>query len=277
LPHVPLPGSLLPSTRWEQPQSNTDARQLVISIPIIILWKAKIKREQKFALGAFLCLSSFMIIIAVIRASKIRGAMGVDIVWEFFWQYMEAAVAVMMGSITAFRALFAAHGRSKNRSAEERGRKNWATNTFLRMRGRKKSQETGDVEAGDEHGLPHIPSATITGLRTFIRQNNRAPGLATTKGDPLQSELRTLNEEEDDGIRLTTVTKEKHVSGLPYEFEHMVVPEYPEQGVRVQRDVVQQVEYEDPVGCHFPFPFPFFFFFFFFFFYVIFSNRVSGF
>lgn len=63
------------------------------------------RTSQKLTLGAFMSLSLVMVILAIIRASKIHGAVAIDVVWEFYWQYMETSVAVIMGSLTVIRNL----------------------------------------------------------------------------------------------------------------------------------------------------------------------------
>jgi hypothetical protein len=178
----------------------------VVSIPIIILSRANIKLTQKLTLGAFLCLSLFMAVVAITRASKIHGPHGIDISWEIFWMYMESAVAVIMGSLTAFRTLFLSSSsnqrRGRNNNAREEIDKGWLTNTFLRMRYRKNSGGSGKKDGyyGDleqQDGLPQIPGATMTGLRTFIRRNNRTVRLTTRHASTMAlSQMDTLAEEE---------------------------------------------------------------------------------
>lgn len=47
-----------------------------------------------------------MIMIAIIRVSGLRiRKSNIDVQWEVFWQDIEATVAVIMVSITAFRSL----------------------------------------------------------------------------------------------------------------------------------------------------------------------------
>ena len=48
-----------------------------------------------------------MIIVAIIKASGIRTSVdSFDLVWELFWQQVEACTAVLMVSFTAFRSTF---------------------------------------------------------------------------------------------------------------------------------------------------------------------------
>ena len=80
---------------------------LVITIPISLLWNVRIKTRQKLGIGAFLCLSVVMIIVAIIKASGIRtSADSFNLVWELFWQQVEACAAILMVSFTAFRSFF---------------------------------------------------------------------------------------------------------------------------------------------------------------------------
>lgn len=51
--------------------------------------------SQKISLGAFMCLSLVMVCLAIIRASKIHSAVSIDVIWEFYWQYMETVVSVV--------------------------------------------------------------------------------------------------------------------------------------------------------------------------------------
>ena len=52
-----------------------------------------------------------MILIAIIRISGLRTGNSIDVAWEIFWQFMEACIAVLMVSLTAFRSLFVSQDR----------------------------------------------------------------------------------------------------------------------------------------------------------------------
>lgn len=79
----------------------------VITIPVSLLWNVRIKTRQKLGIGAFLCLSIVMVIVAIIKASGIRTSVdSFNLVWELFWQQVEACAAVIMVSFTAFRSIF---------------------------------------------------------------------------------------------------------------------------------------------------------------------------
>lgn len=144
----------------------------VVSIPIIILRRARIKLRQKYALGFFLCLSLFMVVIAIVRVSNIKGVSVVDLRWELFWQYMEGSIAILMASITAFRTIFL----NPNTNIPDQKKKR--SYSLLEMiENRRRGKRDIDTETSDNsYHLPEIPRATITGLRTHIRRNNRTGG-----------------------------------------------------------------------------------------------------
>lgn len=51
----------------------------VVGIPIIVLYSARIRTSQKVSLGVFLCLSLVMAPLTIKRASKIHGAVSIDL------------------------------------------------------------------------------------------------------------------------------------------------------------------------------------------------------
>lgn len=169
--------------------------------------------RQKAALGVFLCLSLVMVAFSITRVSHIRGASGVDVPWVFFWQFAEASVAVLMGSLTVFRTLLVAE-RERRWSPSPagspqgggggvgKGKGGMGALYTFRQRVRMLGKSSRDLESQDEGGLPQIPGPTMTGLRTYIRRNNRDSGIKT---NVLISQQSTLAEEEDSILR----TKEK--------------------------------------------------------------------
>jgi hypothetical protein len=79
----------------------------LIAIPVTLLWNVRMNPRRKLGFGWLLCLSSFCIICAIVRAvghNLINGQN--DVVWILFWSHMEACVALIACSMTAFRALF---------------------------------------------------------------------------------------------------------------------------------------------------------------------------
>lgn len=114
---------------------------LIISVPFALLWTVKLSLRRKLALFAVLSLSAFMIAIAIVRvalssvASKSTAASSsqaiTDTVWLFFWQSIEAAIAIIMVSVTAFRSMLGqkqhstssgSHSQSRNVFSDSRRR-----------------------------------------------------------------------------------------------------------------------------------------------------------
>lgn len=145
------------------PILGADFYHPVIVIPILLLWRVQIKLQQKLALGFSLCLSIIMIITAIVQISGIHApANTIDVVWEIFWQLMEACIAVIMVSLTAFRSLFVAHGSGAKSPPKKPSLRKRMLNSRIAV-GRKRANDSEETER-----LPEVPRATLTGMRTFI-------------------------------------------------------------------------------------------------------------
>ncbi len=105
-----------------------------------------------------------MAITASIRVSGLKFRGTFDVVWLFLWQQIEACVAVTMLSLTAFRSAFVASASA--RVQRESPNTPWYSSTVEAIK-RNRALRRHDEESSQ--GLPQIPSATLTGLRTFIR------------------------------------------------------------------------------------------------------------
>lgn len=134
---------------------------LVVIIPIHLLWKVRIKLNQKIGLGAFLCLNTLMSLVACIRVTGLGLVKPYDLNWSDFWLEIEACVGVLMVSVTAFRTIFVSNISKANR---ERAARPWYSSTVERLRARKKP----DSDDPEMQHFPAIPPATMTGMRTFI-------------------------------------------------------------------------------------------------------------
>lgn len=122
-----------------------------------LLWNVQITLRRKFALWAILCLSIVTAVTAIIKVAGGNLSHGqVDSAWVIFWLQAEAALAVVMVSITAFRALFVAHQASKQLSPAQH------TSTSKSIWSRKERIS---------NDFPAAPSPSFTGVRTHIRQS----------------------------------------------------------------------------------------------------------
>lgn len=118
----------------------------------------RINIRRKVALGSLLCLSILAIITNIIRASghKLKNGQD-DVVWILFWEQTEACVAVMANSMTAFRSLFATSNSQSGGLPPQQG-----LSSEVRFMQRKRVPRID---------LPTVPTATISGLRSFISKD----------------------------------------------------------------------------------------------------------
>ena len=133
---------------------------------MITLRRAKIKKQQKFALSFFLCLSIVMIVIAIVRISRITHSGILDPVWQGFWQALEPCIALLMASITAFRTIFVSQEMRK------RDQKRWVGPSYSRIqRAKQKKVDKEDDMWNYDHQLPSVPQATFVKLKRFMRHH----------------------------------------------------------------------------------------------------------
>lgn len=130
----------------------------VISIPVLFLWSVRINLRRKIGLGSLLCLSILAIIANIIRASghKLKNGQD-DVMWIIFWEEMEACVAVMANSMTAFRPLFATSSSQLLVLPPPQD-----NSPPFQLRHRKR---TAQIE------LPTTPTATFSGLRSYMSKD----------------------------------------------------------------------------------------------------------
>ena len=124
-----------------------------------------------------------MATIAVVRVSGFKigntlHAQVYDLTWQIYWQYMEGCVACIMASVAAFRSLFVANN-SRDAEKNKRGPSYSMRQRLVERIKRSRSKNSWEAMSGDEDKLPAIPSATLSGVRAFIRRNNRSAGMTT--------------------------------------------------------------------------------------------------
>ena len=104
--------------------------------------------------------------VAFIRLSRTSRIDTYDLRWQWFWELMEAYVAILMASITAFRSFFT------RANARDRNIKRWvpAASWMERAKLRRGREEEG-VSGKDQ--LPAIPRAVLTGMDTRIEMLGR--------------------------------------------------------------------------------------------------------
>lgn len=132
---------------------------VVLAIPVWLLWRVRIRPSQKLGLGAFLCLSIGMIVMAITRLSGLHYRGSFDNIWIFLWQQIEACIAVTMLSLTAFRSIFVEAKPGSDKASP------WVPST-TRLLARRKKPNSSDQCLDNLT----IPSATLTGLSQTFRQ-----------------------------------------------------------------------------------------------------------
>ena len=104
------------------------------------------KMGQKLGIGAFLCLSVAIVIVACIRFSGIHVRRSSILTWEYFWLEIEACVPVCMVSLPAFRSVFASDAANFNRGKA----RPWYSSAVARLRRRKKNPRITSREAAGD-------------------------------------------------------------------------------------------------------------------------------
>ena len=161
---------------------------LLVGIPIRLLWLVNIKLRQKFIVGLFLCLNLLMVVVAAIRVSNLIFRGNLDLVWLFIWSLMEACVAVSMISLTVFRSAFVDSESSRARRRADK--KPWYSSTIDAIK-RNKAHRLSDEEGIQGQSEIRIPSATLTGMRSFIQKghHNQTKNQTTNVSATLDREL----------------------------------------------------------------------------------------
>lgn len=133
----------------------------VIMIPVALLWRVRISLRRKILLMFILGLSVFTIIVSIVRIAGARFPNGsVDSAWVVFWLQLEAAVAVIIVSITSYRSLFVKDKSTDHNKKSPRDLRS-STGYKRKLWSREKREEEG-VE------MPTLPDPTLTGMRTVI-------------------------------------------------------------------------------------------------------------
>ena len=175
----------------------------VISLPVSLLWNARIKTRQKYGLLVSLCLSIFMIVVSSIRATTTPGPnVRQDVPFELFLLLLEGCVAVLMASVSAFHPLFAAEG---SRASRKKPNMVWTTHPKFWNRGKRTLGSDFDTVT---NGLPSIPSATMTGLHTLINGGARQTTLRSDFGEASDNWPLTLKRPETLHARSASAAEE---------------------------------------------------------------------
>lgn len=142
---------------------------------------SRLRMSQKIRIAFFLCLSCVMAIICCVRlvsslTHRVNGKQQSSIAYTNLLLQVEAAVAVLMGSISALRAVFA----GKNREFGNSGRYPFYQHLLSKLRLSRRSSEHSNL--AEERPPVHQedpPSITLRSLKKFIRRHGREPEQAS--------------------------------------------------------------------------------------------------
>ncbi|KAF2686160.1 hypothetical protein K458DRAFT_471604 [Lentithecium fluviatile CBS 122367] len=178
--------------------------QLALDILGDLLSKIRIRKGQKVALLFSLGLTAFMIVITIIRVSGLIKDGHVDTIWEIYWLALSGEVGIFMAAAIAFRSFFVTRGQSQAWTPP-RKESGWFSSAF--SKGSRK-RGNNDLDTGYGAGLPDIPRAHLTGIRSFIESEGKSPRVGSQNSK--ESRLRTDNGDEIP-LRSYTRVGRKHV------------------------------------------------------------------
>ncbi|KAF1839161.1 hypothetical protein BDW02DRAFT_643996 [Decorospora gaudefroyi] len=148
---------------------------LILAIPICVIWTIKVQWTQKVALMSSLCLTVFMMITTIARVAGLIHNDMVDSIWEIYWTIVSAEVGVFMAAATAFRSFFVARNNIKGSTPRQQAPRFFSASFVAKFNRKKRStmDDSLDTQKESPFGLPKVPRAQMTGLRTFIDEQGR--------------------------------------------------------------------------------------------------------
>lgn len=128
---------------------------------------------KRLGLCVFLCLSMVMIIIAIARSlGYLPQGASTKATWQYLLLYLEASIAIIMASITAFSAFVLTKDYKAPKQKKEDQSPPYPFSEGLLHK--KAWRNRLEWEERDGEHLPHVPSATLTGMHTFIHRQGRS-------------------------------------------------------------------------------------------------------
>ena len=158
----------------------------VLIIPFHLIWRIKVQWSQKLALASTLCLTILTIVCTIVRVAGVRTSSNnssLDTVWQTYWQFITADIALTMTAATAFRTFFTSRHDKEEHRSESSG--SWLGQRWrafkVALSPRSWRKKSGAQEAVEDTSTPtpriELPlveeRATMTGMRTFIDNQGR--------------------------------------------------------------------------------------------------------
>ncbi|KAF2262427.1 hypothetical protein CC78DRAFT_316935 [Lojkania enalia] len=149
---------------------------MLVSIPILLLRNSMMRPTTKWSIASFLCLSIFMVLCSIVR---IAGWIPMDshipdLIWRFFWQQIEACIAITTASITVFRTIFIHHNRRNPRPIcrNPMGINRIPYSSYTQQNSIRGPHTVLPGHSGQEI-VPSLPPATYSGVPTYISKTSR--------------------------------------------------------------------------------------------------------
>ncbi|PVH95106.1 hypothetical protein DM02DRAFT_571731 [Periconia macrospinosa] len=159
----------------------------ILVIPVILIWQIRVRWTQKIAISLTLCLTVIMVAVTITRIAGLKWKGKLDYVWESYFIAIAAEIGLVLGAITAFRALYVS--KAKGRQVQKTTITfNWyrkGNSALLNAFGTRNGKGDSGVEPNEKRNriLPNaIPNATMTGVRTFMEENGRSTASDSTDG-----------------------------------------------------------------------------------------------
>ena len=87
---------------------------LIVSIPVLMLWRVRIPLKQKLLLMAIFSVTVVIMAVAIIRVAVVHeNDQNADISWLYLWSGLEAATACIIACVASFRQLFTSAAQQK--------------------------------------------------------------------------------------------------------------------------------------------------------------------
>ncbi|KAF2648265.1 hypothetical protein K491DRAFT_254826 [Lophiostoma macrostomum CBS 122681] len=169
---MPPPDRRLGIVYWVYSIADALTDTMIVTVPILLLRKSSLPLRTKICLCLFLCLSTFMFACAIIRASYTWYEGSIDFPWQLFWRHIEACVAVIMASVTAYRIL-AVEIQSRARRSREAHVERYSV----------KARPEANEHMGSALRAIQFPRPILTGLRSMLR----TPSPGTNQDDTVQT------------------------------------------------------------------------------------------
>ncbi len=158
---------------------------------------SQIQLRKKLGIAIFCCLSITMVILTIIRIAggtyiSTRGHREFSMTWTHVLLHVEASVAILMGSLSAFRSIFT---NQKDRASSTQSTKFYQR--LLSKLGFSTRSSTNDkpsfVNTSPQLSQSPMTNPTLRSLKQFIRRHNRTGG-QTTLGSIDQLEVEDYHQ-----------------------------------------------------------------------------------